>query len=92
MAVVNTNFAPSPNLITTMTFDELQHTLNKSVIYLGAGSSLGYCIANYCLLRHATVFALATGLLCSLHPICKWVIALVEEYKRLKAQENENIS
>lgn len=36
-----------------MTFDELQHTLNKSVIYFGVGLSLGYCIANYCLLRHA---------------------------------------
>ncbi|MDE5628660.1 MAG: hypothetical protein K2I69_03775 [Muribaculaceae bacterium] len=73
-----------------MTFEELQHTLNKSVIYFVAGMISGYFIAAFYMLSHAIIFAIATGLLCSLHLIYKWVSALVEEYKRLKAQEDEN--
>ena len=73
-----------------MTFEELQRTLNKAVLYFGAGAIIGCGIADYFMLSHAMFFAIATGLLCSLHLICKWVMALVEEYKRLKSQENDN--
>lgn len=73
-----------------MTFEELQRTLNKAVLCFGTGMIIGYFIADYFMLSHAMIFAIATGLLCSLHLICRWVMALVEEYKRLKAQEDEN--
>ena len=84
------NFVTSIKLIVTMTFVELQRTLNKAVLRLGVGMIVGYCIAAMFMLSHTIIFAIATGLLCSLHLICRWVMALVEEYKRLKSQENEN--
>ncbi len=82
----NVNFVTSIKLIVTMTFEELQRTLCKSMICFGAGTVIGYGVAKYFLLTHAMVFAIACGLLCSLHLIYKWVMALVEEYKRLKSQ------
>ncbi len=73
-----------------MTFEELQRTLNKAVLCFASGMIVGYFIATCSMLSHTIIFAITTDLLCSLHLICKCVITLVEEYKRLKSQENEN--
>lgn len=76
-----------------MTLQELSHTFSKAHILMGTGVITGELIANSRGMSCSWLFGLLMGILLSLHLYNKCVIALFNEYKRLKARNgNENLS